>query len=122
MQRRPRIRDEAHCAFIRKLPCVCCQNNIETQAAHIRFSDAAAGKVNAGVAAKPDDKWTLPLCGVCHALQHETGDERHFWNLAGINPLALAQQLYEASGDFDRGLEIVTKAGAPELANIMRAG
>lgn len=122
MLKHPRQHNEKHLAFIRSLPCVCCHNDIETQAAHIRFSDAAAGKTNAGVGAKPDDKWTLPLCGPCHTAQHDMGDEREFWNLAGLDPLKLAEQLFAVSGNHERGCEIVMKAGASELATIMAAG
>lgn len=122
MFKQPRQHNEKHLAFIRTLPCVCCHNDIETQAAHIRFSDAAANKVNAGVAAKPDDRWTLPLCGPCHAAQHDIGDERHFWNLAGINPLVTAEQLYAVSGNFEQGCKIVKNASVSELSKIMAAG
>lgn len=122
MFKQPRQHNEKHLAFIRTLPCVCCHNDIETQAAHLRFSDAEAGKVNAGVGAKPDDKWTLPLCGACHTAQHGMGDERHFWNLAGINPLVIAQQLFEVTGNFEQGCKIVANAGVSELRNIMSAG
>lgn len=110
MQKQPRIHDEKHLRFIRGLPCICCLNDIESQAAHIRYSDAAAGKVNAGVGAKPDDKWTLPLCQACHTAQHNMGDERAFWALAGIDPLALAAKLYAVSDEHELGCEIIRKA------------
>lgn len=105
--KQPRVKDESHLRFIRGLPCCCCHNDIETQAAHIRFSDAATGKVNAGVGAKPSDRFTLPLCGACHTAQHNMGDERAFWELAGFDPLILAAKLYEVSGDHALGCDIV---------------
>ena len=109
MLKQPREHNEKHLRFIRGLPCVICLNDIETQACHIRFSDAAAGKVNAGVAAKPHDKWTVPMCQHCHTAQHDMGDERAFWELAGFDPLALAAKLYAVSGDHELGCEIISK-------------
>ena len=108
--KQPRERDEKHLRFIRGLPCVICFNDIETQAAHIRFSDAATGKVNAGVGQKPHDRFTLPLCGNCHTSQHNMGDERAFYELAGFDPLALAAKLYAVSGNYELGCEIIRKA------------
>ena len=108
-QRQPRIKNKAHCEFIRKLPCCICHNPIETQCAHLRFSDAASGKVNAGVGAKPSDWYTVPLCQDCHSSQHNMGDERAFWELAGFDPLALAAKLYAVSGNHELGCEIIGK-------------
>jgi len=110
-QRRPRIHDKHHLEFIRELPCLVCGNNIETQAAHIRLSDASVGKVNPGVGAKPDDCWTVPLCGECHDNQHRMGDEAMFWKIVGIDPLLIARHLYAVSGDHEAGCKIVEKAG-----------
>ena len=109
MLKHPREHNEKHLRFIRGLPCCCCLNDIETQAAHIRFSDAATGKFNAGVGQKPHDKFTLPLCGSCHSAQHNMGDERAFWELAGFDPLALAAKLYAVSGNHELGCEIISK-------------
>lgn len=103
----PRQHDPAHLDYIRTLPCVCCMNCIETEAAHIRYSDARAGKVNAGVGAKPHDRWTVPLCGKHHREQHAAGNERKWWEGIGIDPIYLAMSLYSVSGDQDRGLKII---------------
>ena len=108
-QKQPRERNDKHLRFIRGLPCVICRNDIQTQAAHLRFSDAASGKVNAGVGAKPSDCYTVPLCQDCHSSQHNMGDERAFWELAGFDPLALAAKLYAVSGNHELGCEIIGK-------------
>lgn len=121
-QRQPRIHNEAHLRFIRSLDCLVCHDNTGTQAAHIRFSDAAHGKVNAGVGAKPDDRYAVPLCGDCHYTQHATGSEQYYWKLVGIDPLLIAEQLYAVSGDHEAGCEIVENAQAGQMLCDLSAG
>ena len=105
-QRQPRKTDPGHLAFVRSLPCVVCGNNIETQAAHIRFGDPGAGKRYVGKGEKPDDTWTLPLCGVHHEEQHKIGEDQ-FWQKYAIDPLKVAAFLSISTGDFDAGEMIV---------------
>lgn len=59
-----------------------------------------------GMAAKPDDRWTTPLCHTHHMHQHSIG-EQAFWKYLRINPFNLCRALWEASGDLIRGREIV---------------
>jgi hypothetical protein len=120
-QRSPRAKIEAHLDFIRALPCICCGNNIETQAAHIRMSDARVVKVNAGVGAKADDYWTLPMCGTHHDEQHRTGNERKFWQRYGIDPILYALRLWSVTGNHELGCEVVAAATA-NRPNILMAG
>lgn len=108
-QRRPRQLDPEHLQFVRSLPCLCCGNDIETEAAHIRYADARADKRSVGKAEKPDDKWTVPLCGRCHRRQHDV-NERAFWEGQSIDPVFVALALYLQSGDHQAGLEIVRNA------------
>ncbi len=109
MQRRPREHNERHLRFVRSLPCVTCGNDIQSEAAHIKFSDLSRGKRNVGVGEKASDCWTLPLCGQCHRDQHKMS-ERAFWDGQGIDPLAICERLYAVTGDFAAGLEIVAAA------------
>lgn len=120
MHRRPRQKIDAHLAFIRTLPCIICGNEIETQAAHIRFSDARVAKLNAGVGAKADDYWTLPMCGAHHDEQHRTGDERKFWRRHNIDPILYALRLWSVTGNHELGCEIVS--AARYRPNILAAG
>jgi hypothetical protein len=105
-QRKPRQHDEAHLSFIRSLPCLCCLDDTATEAAHIRFSDQRAAKVNPGVGQKPHDYWVVPLCWKCHREQHG-GKEQEFWDRAMIDPLAVAAWLYLASSDHEAGETII---------------
>lgn len=109
MIKRPRRHDDKHLQFIRGLPCVVCGNNIETQAAHVRFTCPAAGKRHVGGQEKPDDKWALPLCGRCHDEQHG-GKEAAFWEGRNINPIFVCLALFAASGDHELGEQIVSNA------------
>jgi len=96
-QRTPRVRDEAFLRYVRTLPCTACGHAPPSQAAHIRFSDAATGNLNPGVGAKPSDSRAVPLCSGCHLddndAQHRVG-ERKFWARVGKNPYEIAASLY----------------------------
>lgn len=105
--KRSRKHDEAHLAFIRQLPCLVCEDPTSTEAAHIRFSDARAAKVNPGVGQKAHDYWTVPLCGKCHRAQHDAGNEQKFWDSAMIDPIAVAPWLYLVSGDQEAAEAII---------------
>lgn len=106
MIRRPREKSDNHLKFVRALPCVVCGNNIETEAAHVRFASDRAGKRSVGIGEKPDDKWTVPLCGAHHREQHHIG-ERRFWAQYGISPISVAAFLWCATGNHDAGECIV---------------
>lgn len=93
---RGRQEDAEHLALIRRCPCLLTGERERIEAAHIRMSDAAIGKVNSGMGQKPDDCWVVPLSAAKHREQHE-GNERWFWERHGINPLLIAQQLYGIS-------------------------
>ena len=112
MQRQPRVHDEQHLAWVRGLPCLVCGNNIETEAAHIRYSDPSAGKRMVGKGEKPSDCWTVPLCGKCHRGQHSMpGGEREFWtHHAEIDPIRVAMALHINSGNQELGEQIVSAA------------
>lgn len=56
------MRDSKRLAAIRQLPCVECGRAAPSQAAHSNFGEHGKGR---GI--KADDKYTIPLCHVCHA-------------------------------------------------------
>lgn len=57
-----KMRDSKRLAAIRQLPCCECGRAAPSQAAHSNFSKHGKGR---GI--KADDKYTIPLCHVCHA-------------------------------------------------------
>jgi hypothetical protein len=111
MIRQPRQHSEKHLAFIRQLPCLCCGDNTSTEAAHIRFSSLQAGKRQVGKGERPDDKWTVPLCGSHHRTQHQD-NERAFWANHQVDPIFIALALWGATGNHELGEQIVA-ANAP---------
>lgn len=111
-QRQPRVESSAHLAFIRRLPCVACLRQ-PSEAAHIRSGSRRHGKRPTGVAEKPTDLWTLPLCASCHRTgpraQH-AGNELEFYRRHGIDPFATALALWAASGSHETMLQIIMEA------------
>lgn len=104
-QRRPRQKDDGHLKFIRQLPCVICGDNTSTEAAHVRMPDPSVAKPLTGIAIKPDDRFTVPLCGKHHMDQHSMS-EREWWHGRG-DPVKIALALYSVSGDHAAGEQIV---------------
>lgn len=94
IEKQPRERDDDHLALIRKCACLCCGYDPAGEAAHLRIS--TEGKQNAGIGAKPDDKWTNPLCHDCHMEQHSLG-EKLFWENLDIDPFDTARTLFQLS-------------------------
>jgi hypothetical protein len=97
-QRRPRVEDKQHLAFIRTLRCCVC-GAPGPDPAHIRSSSAIHGKRETGGAEKASDKWTVPLCRTHHDEQHDAGNELAWWASKGIDPFGLALALHDATGD-----------------------
>lgn len=96
---------------IRALPCLSC-GRVPSECAHIRFSDFKAGKVNPGLGAKPEDRWCVPLCSVCHrgrGGQHTRG-ERQWWDDKKIDPHAIARDLWDARDDYELQLKVIRHA------------
>lgn len=107
--RQPRVRDKAHCEFVRQLPCLITGRTDATEACHIRYADAAYRKRETGKGEKPSDRWIVPLHRDQHADQHRHG-ERGWWAKRGIDPLRIAQELYQVSGDTERAEQIISNA------------
>ena len=109
-QRRPRWREGQHLKWIRTLPCAVCGCSRDIHAAHIRAASLQFGKMAIGLAEKPDDCWTTPLCGEHHVFGEEAqhqGRELDFWRRHDINPFALALALWRASGEDSTGHLII---------------
>ena len=104
-QRKPRIKDEEHLAWIRTLPCILTGRTEGVEAAHIRFSDMRFAKRSVGKGERPDDKWVVPLHHEKHREQH-LGNERTFWKDQNTDPVMVAAALYLNSGDDDAALLI----------------
>lgn len=110
-QRRPRVEKSAHLRSIRLLPCISCFTR-PAQAAHLRVGSRKYGKRETGIAEKPSDRWTLPLCEACHLTgplaQHKVG-ETEFYRRIHIDPFATALALWAAEGDLQLMEQIVAE-------------
>lgn len=92
---KPSGKSPSHLDFIRQLPCLL--SGRPAEAAHIRYADPRHGKAETGAGRKPDDRWVVPLAPELHRLckgcQHDS-DERAWWESFGIDPLAVAEELW----------------------------
>jgi hypothetical protein len=104
--------DPVYLAMVRQMPCLGC-NDSPCEAAHVRMQSGAYNK-HGGMAMKPSDRHSLPLCSDCHREQHRIG-ERAFWSMVGIHPLFVCQRLYAARGDLTTMRDVVFKARAGML-------
>lgn len=104
-KKQKRIVDDAHLAFIRKLPSVI-SGREGCEACHIRYGDPVYRKKHTGMAQKPDDCWTLPMTPDEHRSQHG-GNEQEWWVEHGIDPLHLSQAIYAVTGNRDAAIKII---------------
>ena len=100
------MKSPKHLDFIRSLPCIVCGDNTSTEAAHVRFADLRAAKPITGIGIKPDDCWTMPLCGKHHREQH-TVSERVFWKRYSMDAIFICLALWRVTGDHDAALVIM---------------
>ena len=82
--------NQSHLAWIRGFACIACGSRENIEAAHVRI------QTDGGTSLKPDDKWTVPLCHLHHAMQHGIG-EPHFERKYGLDLKAEAEKLARQS-------------------------
>jgi hypothetical protein len=93
-----------HLVFVRAIGiCIACGAECRCEAMHVR------NNTDGGMGLKPSDRFTLPGCPICHALQHKVG-EVTFWGELGVDPLDAACRLWTVSGDIDAGKRIIFRA------------
>lgn len=110
--KRPRVKDHAHLAFIRTLKCCLC-GKPGPDPAHIRSASALFGKRETGMGEKASDKWTVPLCREHHDEQHKAGNELLWWAAKNIDPFGLALALHHATGDDEVAEGIIRSHALP---------
>jgi hypothetical protein len=67
-----------------------------THAHHIRFAQPK------GLALKVSDEFTVPLCATHHSQNHMTGNELKWWEDHKIEPLSIAQKLWQEFRELNR--------------------
>jgi len=82
-----RHRDRDHLKFVTLQPCLLCGRR-PSDAHHLRFAQSAA------LGRRVSDEFTVPLCRLHHRALHRRGDEVAWWAEANLEPLPIAQNLW----------------------------
>jgi hypothetical protein len=90
-----RIRDRDHIRHVMKQSCLICGRR-PSDPHHLRLAQSRA------LGRKVSDEFTVPLCRTHHREIHRCGDERSWWENAGIDPLAAARALWLATHPLPR--------------------
>jgi ERF superfamily len=83
-----RYRNPHHLRFVVQQPCLLCGRK-PSDAHHIRFVQPRA------LGRKASDEFAVPLCRSHHRAAHRSGDEKAWWEQAGIDPLKVARKLWK---------------------------
>lgn len=85
-----RFRDKAHLQYVASHPCLIC-GRAPAHAHHLTFAQKR------GLAIKVSDEFTVPLCAVHHDEVHRNAPKEGWWQQKGIDPIAVANDLWAAS-------------------------
>ena len=83
-----RYRNRAHLEFVASQPCLLCERR-PSDAHHLRFAQPSA------LSRRVSDEFTVPLCRSHHRALHRRGNEAEWWKENGIDPVGIAQKLWE---------------------------
>jgi len=83
-----RYRSREHLRFVARQACLVCGRK-PSDPHHLRYLQPRA------LGRKASDEFTVPLCRVHHRAAHRAGDERAWWNAAGIDPMKFARRLWK---------------------------
>ena len=84
-----RIRDRQHVKYVAGRPCLICGRR-PSDAHHLRFAQPRA------LGRRVSDEFTVPLCR-SHREVHRSSNEPAWWKEAGIDALAVARTLWQAT-------------------------
>ena len=90
-----RLRDKDHLRYVATHPCLVCGRQ-PAEAHHLKFSQPSA------LGRKVSDAFTVPLCALHHRDLHTTGNELAWWERKNIDPLPVANNLW----NFSRGRDL----------------
>src|SRR5262249_23550719 len=83
-----RLRDKVHLKFVASQPCLVCERQ-PSDPHHVRYAQPRA------LGLKVSDEFTVPLCRGHHRELHQAGNEETWWRSLNIDPLAIANELWE---------------------------
>jgi hypothetical protein len=82
-----RYRNKEHLRFVAQQACLVCGRK-PADPHHLRFTQPRA------LGRKVSDEFVAPLCRIHHREVHRAGDERAWWNEAGVDPISAARKLW----------------------------
>jgi hypothetical protein len=106
-----RERDRNYLRFVASQPCLVCGRS-PSDSHHIKFAEQLA------IGRKVSDRFSVPLCRLHHRELHRRGNERAWWQIHAIDPLAVAARLWATTHvpeGAEAGLEGETVSTHPEL-------
>jgi hypothetical protein len=83
-----RYRNREHLRYVAQQACLVCGRK-PSDPHHLRHVQPRA------LSRKASDEFAVPLCRVHHRAVHRAGDERAWWNAAGIDPIKAARKLWK---------------------------
>jgi hypothetical protein len=83
-----RYRDRAHLRFVSAQPCLICGRR-PSDAHHLRFAQPRA------LGRRVSDEYAVPLCRSHHRALHRCGDEVTWWKRNGVDPITVAEKLWQ---------------------------
>ena len=82
-----RYRNREHLRYVAHQACLACGRK-PSDPHHLRYLQPRA------LGRKVSDEFVVPLCRSHHREVHRAGDERAWWQAAGIDPVKIARQLW----------------------------
>jgi folate-binding Fe-S cluster repair protein YgfZ len=83
-----RYRNRDHLRYVAQQPCLICGRK-PSDPHHLRHVQPRA------LGRKASDEFAVPLCRSHHRAVHRAGDERAWWQTAGVDPLKAARKLWK---------------------------
>jgi hypothetical protein len=83
-----RYRNREHLRYVAQQPCLVCGRK-PSDPHHLRHVQPRA------LGRKASDEFAVPLCRSHHRAVHRAGDERAWWQTAGIDPVKVARKLWK---------------------------
>jgi uncharacterized membrane protein len=83
-----RYRNREHLRYVAQQACLVCGRK-PSDPHHLRHVQPRA------LGRKASDEFAVPLCRVHHRSVHRAGDERAWWQAAGIDPVKVARKLWK---------------------------
>ena len=85
-----RYRNKDHLRFVARQACLICGRQ-PSDPHHLRYAQPRA------LGRKASDEFTVPLCRTHHREVHRVGNEQAWWQAVGIDPLNVAQTLWNST-------------------------